>query len=671
MVDEVKVAIEEIIEASQGYAESAVNNAEDALDRAMSGFITIREPDALNVPPINPEQIDAPDAPAFIYTAPIIGAVPTAPALNNIFIPELKDIGAPPELNLSTPTRHAPAPFTVLPPTRPGGIEDDLDTVAAPAIVDHAAPILNDVNAPVKPAGLGVIPSTPVVQADAPGSLPDATLNTTIGTAVGESRYELEVDVDSDAPVVAIFDKAYNAALPVMRQNIDRQVEAFIDRFAPGSTERLVELEELMDDYLDMSRTNNTGLPENVEQGIYDRARARSREEARMQTSGVLKEVAVRGFTLPGGMVVAALDQAKKNEAAKNSEAALTIMAQQADLEQRNIQFAISTATQLRLSVRDAAIAYTQNLVAVNGQAADYANKIADTLVSAYEEYRKHYAMYLDYVKLLAEQFQMEINSALAQIEIYKTDMEAARLESSLRKDEVDLYNSKIGAEESKVRMYAARLQALSVELEKRSLSVDLFAKDVQAYSVQAGVKETETRIYEATLKGDKALVDAELSKMQAYSIEADAIGSQASAISSIANAKTATNRSIVDIFEAELAAFRGTLDAERAKTELPLTAHRANLEAYKTQLQKVIADNRTAVEIADINMKSDSRLQILERETWKAIVDSAITQMNTNAQTGVSAAGVYANLAGSALSAQNTVVQLAHRKEQFEALES
>jgi len=316
-------------------------------------------------------------------------------------------------------------------------------------------------------------------------------------------------------------------------------------------------------------------------------------------------------------------------------------------------------------------IGITQIYKSIIAQAPELSADIADTLVSAYEEYRKHYAMQLDYVKLLAEQFQLEINSSLAQIDIYKTEMEAARLESSLRKDEIDIYNSKIAAEESKVRMYASRLQALSVELEKRALSVDLFAKDVQAYSVQAGVKETETRIYEATLKGDRALVDAELSKMQAYSIEADAIGSQASAISSIASAKTATNRSIVDIYQAELAGFSSTLDAERAKTELPLTAHRANLEAYKTQLQKIIADNRSAVEIADINMKSDSRLQILERETWKSIVDAAIVQMNTNASTGTAAAGVYANLAGSALSAQNTVVQLAHKKEEFEAITS
>ena len=665
MADPVLDNITEIIDSAQEYAETSVANAEDALERAMSGFITIGSPPVIDVPPINPEKQDAGELPAFIYSSPIIGNAPGAPALNEIFVESINDIGPPPELNLETPTRTPPTPFTVAPPTRPSGIDDPLDNVDKPNLVEHIAPITGGVEVPDKPDW--VMPSKPGIIAKPPGELPDAELNTEIGIAAGESTYELELNTDSDAPVVAIFDKAYNAALPVMRQNIDRQVEAFIDRFAPGSTERLIELEQLMDDYLDMSRENNTGLPEAVEQGIYDRGRARSRKEGKATVDGAFKEIAARGFTLPTGAVLAAIRDAKQAEADKNSEAALTIMIQQAELEQKNIQFAISTATQLRLSVRDAAINYAQNLVAINGQAAEYANKIADTLVSTYEEYRKHYSMQLEYLRIVADQYQLEINVALATIEIYKTEMEGARLESGLQKDEIDIYNSKINAEESKVRMYAEQIRALAVELQRRGLNVEMYGKDVQAYSVQASVKESETKIYEATLRGDQAAIDAELSKMQSYSIKASAMNSQANAISAITGAKTAQNQSIVDVFESEIKAFEATIRGETAKTELPLTAHRANLEAYKTEIQKVIADNKAEVDVAEINMTSDSRKQFLERETWHSLIQNAIIQMNTNARTGVSAGNVYAGLASAALSAQNTVVNLAHRKEQYE----
>ena len=219
--------------------------------------------------------------------------------------------------------------------------------------------------------------------------------------------------------------------------------------------------------------------------------------------------------------------------------------------------------------------------------------------------------------------------------------------------------------------MYAEELRALSVEIQKRSLSVDMYGKDVQAYSVNASVKESETRIYEATLKGDRAQVDLQLSKLEEYSIKAGAIESESKSIAAISYAKQSVNRNIIDAYEASLSGFIATLDAEKAKAEIPLIAHKANLEAYKTNLEKIIADNKAEISIAETNMTAESRKQILDREAWNTVIQAAITQMNTNARTGVSAGGVYSSLAGAALSAQNTIVQLAHKREEFEAVTS
>jgi len=667
MSDQIEATINGIIDSAQNYASSAVTNADDALSRAMSGFITLSSPPPINIPPISPTKADAPGAPNYIYTAPIIGSVPAAPAINEIFIPDLSPLGEPPVLDLSTIERFAPTPFTVSAPSRPGGIDDPLDSVSKPSILAHAAPVLDDIvvpDAPVVP-----MPATPVIAANAPGSLPGSVINSNIGIAVGESSYELELVTDSDAPVVAIFDKAYNSALPVMRQNIDRQVETFIDRFAPGSTQRMVELEGLIDVYLDMNRENNTGLPDKVEQAIYDRARSRARKTAVDATKQALKETAARGFKMPSGVLIAALDRAHQDESSKNSEVALTVMAQQADLEQKNIQFAITTATALRTSVRQAGISYAQNLVAINGQATEYANKIADTLVSTYEEYRKYYSMQLEYVRILSDQYKLEINAALAQVDIYKSELEGVKIKSGVRKDDVELYNSLIRAEESKIRMYAEELRALSVEIQKRSLTVDMYGKDVQAYSVQAAVKESEVKIYESTLKGDRAKVDLELSRLEEYSIKAKALESQSSSIASIANAEQSVNQNIIESYRASISGFSATLDAEKAKAEIPLIAHRANLEAYKTEIMKIIADNKAEVDIAEVNMKTESRKQILDREAWNTVINALITQMNTNARTGVAAGQVYTSLASSALGAQNTVVNLAHRREEFQSV--
>ena len=237
MSDQIEATINGIIDSAQAYAETSVQNAEDALDRAMSGFITLSAPPPINIPPIAPIKEDAPDAPNYIYQSPIIGAVPVQPAINEIFIPDITKLGPAPVLDLTTPKRFAPTPFTENPPTRPDGIDDPLDGVTKPLINLPNTPILNDIYIPISPDVN--LPSAPEIVVDKPGGLPGAVVNSTVGIAVGESTYELELMTDSDAPVVAIFDKAYNAALPVMRQNVDRQVEAFIERFAPDSTQRM------------------------------------------------------------------------------------------------------------------------------------------------------------------------------------------------------------------------------------------------------------------------------------------------------------------------------------------------------------------------------------------------------------------------------------------------
>ncbi|MCU9611831.1 hypothetical protein OEK97_28405, partial [Escherichia coli] len=81
-----------------------------------------------------------------------------------------------------------------------------------------------------------------------------------------------------------------------------------------------------------------------------------------------LSDMAARGFTLPTGALTSALQQARQAGADNNAQAARDIVVLQAELEQKNLQFAITTSAGLRTMIVNASAAYMQHVVSIFSQ---------------------------------------------------------------------------------------------------------------------------------------------------------------------------------------------------------------------------------------------------------------------------------------------------------------
>ena len=502
------------------------------------------------------------------------------------------------------------------------------------------------------------VPDAGNIHITPPSGLPDADITCDVGVAPGESMFELEVLVDSDAPVTNVFDKAYNAALPVMRQNVDRQVEAFIERFAPGSSERLQALEEYLDGQLDGT---NVGFDEEQEQALYDRARGRSRKAARDATNQSFHEVALRGFTLPTGVLLAGLDKGQQEEASKNAETAMDIVVKQADLMQKNTHFALQMAAELRTSVRNAGLQYAQTLVNVNGQAADYAKEMSNILVSAYKAERDYYQQFLNYMQTLSAQYELELKASLAQIDIYTAEMQGIKVESDVQRNQVAIYSEQINAEKLKISFYAEQLNAIAQEIKNRSLVLDIYRTDVQAYATKADAKKSEAAVYEAVVRGQEGELRAELAKLDGYKAEVDAYGARVNAYAAEVNAKVGANRSIVEAYKGEIQAYVAQADVTKITAQTELSAYQAGLEAYKAQVEESLTTTKIQAEADITNMKLQAESNIAEFEANIKTNESFIRHVDARDSIAVAAGRSYASMAAAAMSGLNAIANIAH----------
>lgn len=646
--------IAKLIADAQAYAEHAAAEAESALRAALGGGISLTPPTPTVVTPAVFTPTEAPDEPSPAKLKDLKVDVPDVPDLDHTPSLHATKPGNPPNIDYSFDTPPKPPPFSEDAPNAPD-LDLSIKIPKPPTMVEPSPPSLSDVVLPEAPEVS--IPEAPVVGAKPPPGLPDVDVDCEVNVGMGESSYEMEVQVATDAPITNVFDKAYNAALPIMRQNLARQVEEFIERFAPGSTQRLLELEEFISEQINGACTS---LPPNVEQQLFDRARGRARVAAVEAAGNTMREVAARGFTLPTGMMLAQMDKAFQEERDTVAKAATDIATMQAELILKNTQFAVTTAKELRTTVFSHALEYSRNLLSINQQASEYARNMSDVLLAAYESERAMYQQYLTYLQLLSGQYELQIKAALSQIDIYKAELEGVKTQVEVDQSRVALYEALIQGEQAKVQFYSAQVQAISEEVKAKSLAIDAYKSEVQAYGIKAQVKQTEVSVYEALLRGEQTRLQAELAKLEGYKAEINAYDSQVRAYATEVQAVVNKNRTVIEAYQAEIQAAIADADVQAKDGEVRLRQYTAALEAYKAQLEKSLADSKLDIEVQLANLKQAMENQRLATETYVKEAEMVIGHATSQSQVAVAAGRSYAALASSALNAQNSVLQLA-----------
>lgn len=575
--------------------------------------------------------------------------------------PEIPALDAVPEFNLpdtampSAPV--APTIYTQLPTLDFG--DAPVNTAVAPVLLDPAipnqlrqfeltAPAINtDLAFPTVPDELQQITFAPPTMGnytapDAPslampsfdGVRPDDTL-----AAPGDYAAEMAAN--------------YRDIAPVMMDSLDAHTDQLLAKINPRFADQMNALEDKLSAYL----AGGTGLAPAIENAIYERSRAKVNAEAGRARDVAFLDAAKRGFTLPNGTLVSAIQKARQAGLAANAAAAVEIAVNQAELEQKNLQFAMSTSLQLRSTVLNAAMMYHTSLVTINGQAVSYAQAVMNAAIEVYNAMVRAYTARLEAYKADAMVYQTRMQAVSVAAEIYRSEI--AAMEALVRVDQakIEIYRSRLESLNVLASVYRSRIDAIIAQANVEKLKIELFSSQVSAYGVEAQAKASEFQGYSALVNGQEARMRVYGEEVRAYSANVDAYRAKVAAKTAEVQSAIEVNRNLTQTYVANIEGYRALVDAKAKTSSIVLDFAKTKLVAYSAKVNAEEANARLAQEY----YRTKATLGL---ENYRAVSTTAIesarlsaTQIESTARTALGGAQVYQGLAAAALGGINTLV--------------
>lgn len=621
------MTVESLIAGAEGRAASLLSGAASAISAATSaisnmGYTQVMfaplpipqqpsPPDALTPPPLTDAPFDmsdqAPDTPTYGIVQPFeAGVAPlftaSAPAINSPSKPSqlsaFSQVLPSLDLNVSLPS----APSLIMPPE--------------PTFTERAEP------------------DAPTVQ------LPTFDGQMPVDTTVVPTGIE------------ASFNAAYREASPTMTAAIAGYVDAQLVKMNPQYHVQMAAIEGQLTKYL----AGGTGLKPEVEDAIYARAQAKNDLEAKRVQDAVLADTAARGFTLPTGVMAAAMIRARQDAANNNAKAANEIAIAQAEMEQKNLQFAVTTSAGLRATVLNATLSYMQNLTTINGQALDYAKSVLSSIIEMYNTSVKAFTAKLEAYKAEASVYEVRMRGALTGIEIYKAEISALQALTQVDHSKVEVYKARIDVLTAMTSMYRTRVEAVVSAASLERLKVDAFQAQVQAYGAQVQAKNAEWQGYSAEISGETAKVQVYAAQAQAYSAQVQGYRAEVEAKGEASKAAAATNAAMAQQYAAATDGYKAVVMAkgEVARTEIEnqrvsILAYQAASHAQVANAQMQTESYKAAQQVAVENAKMTIQAMVTSAEMKHKYAEALARISNSNAV-------IHGNLAGSALAGINAL---------------
>lgn len=617
-----------IIGEARGFANDAYSQALPLVERATSSIDNMRfigMTGSITTPP--PPEL--PDLAVSLDLQPIRfepGAMPADPG-GYTAIPEI-DAGQVPVNTAVKPVFTAPslpAPLADFSATLPNVQTDFTFPDAPPQRALPDAPVIVARTAPTAPAI-----SLPVFDGTKPADLPDAPTD-----------YAQQ------------FEAAYRGIGPTMRAELDGQVDAFLAKINPRFAQQMGALEDKLAGFM----AGGTALTPQVENAIYERTARKVDAEYRRTRDAALSDAAKRGFTMPDGALFSAMRQARQDGANNNTLAAAEIAIKQAELEQQNVQFAVTTSVQLRTAVLSASLNYHGNLVQINGQALDYAKSILSAMIEVYNTLVKAYTAALDGYKAEASVYEARMRGALALVEIYKAEIAAFTALTEADMAKVKVFQAQIESLQSLAAMYRTQVEAVVAKASLEKLKIELFGAQVSAYESQAKAKSSEYQGYSAAISGEEG-------KLRAYSEEVRAHGADTETFRALVAAKVAEVNAAEAFNRGITSRYQGQLDAYKVGTQAQGSVMQAQVETQKSQLVALQAhlsaqETNAKIGLAAYQTESQVAIESFRAESSNMLEGAKISlgQMKNVADVALSGAQVYQGLASAALSGINTLV--------------
>lgn len=624
------MAVADLISNAQGYAQTVLSQATSALNTASSAIQNVgytmlvppsldngaqlSEPVPVKAPQLNDITLNLPTSP---------GDVPTFQDIANI------DAGYLPTLGASAPS--------VTLPVKPSGITDFSE--AAPTIdtsltFPDPPPQLTASFGDAPTLGTYTVPTAPSV------AIPGFTAVMPTDTTVAPT--------DLDVKMAG----AYNTMSPQMTTAVTGYVDAQLAKYNPKFASGMAAIEAQLEKYL----AGGTGLNASVEDAIYERARQKNNAEANRVRSATYDDAASRGFTMPNGALLNAMQSARQAAADNNATAAREIVVMQAEMEQKNLQFALNASSNLRTTLVNATMMYMQNLTALNAQALDYAKSVVNAVVETYNVAAKVFGMKLEAYKTDAQVYEIKMRGALAAVELYRAEIGALEALVNVDRVKVEVYKARIESMQAYASLYRSQIDAVLGRAQLEKLKMEIYQYKVQAYTAQVQAKNAEWQGYSASVEGEMAKVKMFGAQVEAFNAQVNGYKAQIEAKSEVVRAQAVSNQAKATQYEAKVRGYAAVVAANADVARTKLENERQKVEAFKAETSANIAQFTANAEYYKTNRMVAMEQAKVDFTYLSYSADNLRKYGEAIANLGVSSAKVYGDLAGAAVSGMTTL---------------
>jgi hypothetical protein len=175
-----------------------------------------------------------------------------------------------------------------------------------------------------------------------------------------------------DADLSTLFTGSYATAFADFDPKVLEAVVDFMARFFPAAVATAV------DDWIQNTIVNGYGLPIDVENAIWERARSREVMEATRMEQEAYNTFAARGFLLPPGALAMQVQQVQQDAANKSRTLSRERAVEMAKLNIESVKFAVEQGSRVRIAVIQSVGDYIRAWLAPADIAVRYATGVVD-----------------------------------------------------------------------------------------------------------------------------------------------------------------------------------------------------------------------------------------------------------------------------------------------------
>ena len=389
------------------------------------------------------------------------------------------------------------------------------------------------------------------------------------------------------------------------------------------------------------------GIPELIWNRIFERAGVQIDQANKQLINTINTEWASRGFSLPQGVQVAQVAEARQEASNKKAELARDNAIAYSQEEIKNLQFAI----QQGIAFETLRGGWHEQEMQRSLEVAKYIVESQINLLQADIALVNAKAQVFN---TEAQVYKILIDGEIAKLETQRLEIEAQGLAIQSNDSQVKLYGARIQALQLLIEEFNANVAAAGTEADVMQTKVSVYAEEIKAFVARLQGQKTEVELYAETIGAETTKMSAYEMGMKIYGFDIQAYSAKIGASSSKADAETKIEQLKLQKYDSIIKGFATESDA-KAKI------FSAEVSGFDSYLKGEIAQAVDAYNQTKSLIDSDRNVMGYDSEQVKiniANAQSATRAAEASAKiiidTNKSLAEVNAGLAGSIYSAVN-----------------